>query len=358
MARPIDRDQPLKKSGKVAVHAREQVLFYRSYAHYSPVGRCWHIEIHGSIFAPTRRHIRKHVLLHLFKRVVKPEKGEIFSQRFRDRAHLFLNVSKKNKTVPIAIAEKAFVLPDSQKDGHFFTTLTVPEEELDASVIQDDHGRRFIQFAAHLPEEDERLFAGEIELIPPEGVSVISDIDDTIKISNVADRRELLANTFTREFEAVPQMAEIYQSWTERGASLHYVSSSPWPLYSLLADWLDQDGFPLGSMHLRNVRLSVLRKNWKRQSAFEAKLEAIRKLMRTYPYRRFILCGDSGERDAELYAHIYSEFGEQVKHIAIRYIENGYHKYSPNQIAEMLSNVPKQKWQLFNDARELEAIEI
>src|SRR5690606_7294133 len=132
-----------------------------------------------------------------------------------------------------------------------------------------------------LPEEDERLFAGEIELIPPVGVSVIADIDDTIKITNVADRRELLANTFTREFQSVPEMANVYQKWANAGASVHYVSSSPWHLYSLLLDWLDKDQFPVGSLHLRNVRLNVLRKNWKRQSAYETKLQTIRTLLRT-----------------------------------------------------------------------------
>lgn len=355
MAKPIDIERPLG-SGKGAVHAREQVLFYRSYAHYSPVGKCWHLEIHGSIFAPTRRHIRKHVLLHLFKRVVKPEKGKQVRERFKDRAHLFLNVSKRNKAVPISIAEKAFELPRSSPDGHFYTTLTVPEKELEAFIVEDEQGRRFIQFAAHLAEEDERLFAGEIELVPPIGVSVISDIDDTIKITNVADRRELLANTFTREFQAVPEMAEIYQQWATTGASIHYVSSSPWPLYSLLVDWLDKDQFPVGSLHLRNVRLSVLRKNWKRQSAYETKLQTIRSLLRTYPQRKFLLCGDSGERDAELYVEIYSQFGDQVEHIAIRYIENGHHKYSQDQIREVLSRVPSEKWTLFEKADELKNI--
>lgn len=357
MAKPIDIDRPVE-AGKNSVRAREKVLFYRSYAHYSPVGKCWHLEIRGSIFAPTRRHIRKHVLLHLFKRVVKPEKGKLVRERFKDRAHLFLNVSRKNKAVPIAIAEKAFELPKSTPDGHFYTTLTVPEHELEASVMQDASGRNFVQFAAHLPEQDERLFAGEIELVPPQGLSVISDIDDTIKITNVADRRELLANTFTREFQAVPEMSTVYQKWAQAGASVHYVSSSPWHLYSLLVDWLDKDQFPVGSLHLRNVRLSVLRKNWKRQSAFEMKQQTIRALMRTYPMRRFILCGDSGERDAELYGGIYSQFGPQVEHVAIRYIDNGHNRYSRDQIREILCDVPDEKFTLFEHAHELAAIQI
>lgn len=350
--------QGFAESGKGSVHPREQVVFYRSFAHYSPLGRCWHLEIHGAIFAPTRRHIRKHLLLHLFKRVVKPEKGKLIHQRFRDRADLFLNVSKRNKMVPIAIAAKAFELSSSMRDGHFQTTITVPEAELESSIQADRFGRRFVQFAAQLPEQDERLFAGEIELIMPEGVSIVSDIDDTIKITNVADRRELLANTFTREFQAVPQMAATYHRWASSGASLHYVSSSPWPLYAPMIDWLDKDEFPLGSVHLRNIRLSELRRSWKRQIAYEAKRETIRLLMRTYSCRQFILCGDSGERDAELYTEIASQFGAQVRHVAIRFIENGHHNYTRAQVRQMLSAMPGDKWTLFEDPAELQSIEL
>ena len=347
------RDFSIEDVPTKSVHPRESVIFFRSYAVYSPAGKCWHLNIHGSIFAPTRRHIRKHVLLHLFKRVVKPAKGAGIKRRFRDRAHLFLNVNKKNKSVPIAIAEKAFVLPKSTPDGHFRSTLTIHESELEQSIQTDDHGRRFVSFCAHLPEEDDRMFSGAIELIEPEGISLVSDIDDTIKVTNVADRRELLANTFTREFQSVPGMDEIYRSWADAGVSFHYVSSSPWPLYQPIESWLDQDGFPVGSVHLRNMRLSVLRRDWKRQAAFESKRSTIEELMRAYPNRQFLLCGDSGERDVELYADLAGRFGEQVKHIAIRFIENGHHKLSRNQVIQILSTVPKDRWTIFESPSEL-----
>ena len=54
--------------------------------------------------------------------------------------------------------------------------------------------------------------SGYIQLIDPNGISVISDIDDTVKITNVADRRELLANTLLREFVAVRGYGESLQN--------------------------------------------------------------------------------------------------------------------------------------------------
>ena len=57
------------------------------------------------------------------------------------------------------------------------------------------------------------------ELLPRRGISVISDIDDTIKVSHVANRGRLLRNTFVNPFAPVPGMAELYQAWREAGAA-------------------------------------------------------------------------------------------------------------------------------------------
>jgi len=50
-----------------------------------------------------------------------------------------------------------------------------------------------------------------VHLVDEVGTSVISDIDDTVKFSNVADKRELLRNTLLREFIPVAGMPEVYR---------------------------------------------------------------------------------------------------------------------------------------------------
>jgi hypothetical protein len=335
------------------VHPKDSVVFYRNFATFSPIGRCWHLEVNGSILTPSKRHLRKHAFLHLLKRVVKPEKQSDVHQRFRDRARLFTNVSRKGQSVPIAIGEQAYLLPDSTVNGQFQTVLTIQESELEPSIQVDPFGRRFVQFCAHLPEEDARLFSGEIELIPPEGISVISDVDDTIKITNVTDRRELLANTFTREFRSVPGMRELFQSLAAAGMSFHYVSASPWPLYEPLCEWLDEDEFPLGSIHLRHARLAEFRKDKKRERPFQAKRAAIERILRAFPHRRFLLFGDAGERDVELYAGIADSFGDQVAHVAIRQTADDRNRDASNGSLSLLSALPRQRWTFFEDPREL-----
>jgi phosphatidate phosphatase APP1 len=269
---------------------------------------------------------------------------------------LFLQNTRKGKSVPIALAERAFTLPDSLPNGQFETTLTVQHSELEATIQQDPFGRRFVQFCAHLPEDDQRLFAGEIELISPEGTSVISDVDDTIKITNVGDRKELLANTFTREFRSVEGMKSLYQSWAKSGVSFHYVSASPWPLYRPLVDWLDADGFPAGTMHLRHIRLRDLRADRKKETAYHTKKSAIEDLLRLFPQRRFILCGDSGERDAELYAGIARDFGPQILHVAIRHDPLAKNGESHAKLAARFSQLDRSRWTVFQRPEDLHGL--
>jgi phosphatidate phosphatase APP1 len=82
------------------------------------------------------------------------------------------------------------------------------------------------------PGELLHRFRGEALIVPPQGVSIISDIDDTIKRTQVRDRREMLLNTFARRFEAAPGMAAYYRALAQApDTRFHYLSASPIQLY-------------------------------------------------------------------------------------------------------------------------------
>lgn len=75
-----------------------------------------------------------------------------------------------------------------------------------------------------------RSFKCTIYVLAAHGVSVISDIDDTIKISKVLSKRALLKHTFYSYFKPVEGMSELYRRWSEEKCQFHYVSASPWQL--------------------------------------------------------------------------------------------------------------------------------
>ena len=169
---------------------------------------------------------------------------------------------------------------------------------------------------------------GRVQLIEPTGLSVISDIDDTIKITEIyAGKKTVVRNTFFRGFTAVPHMAEMYQGW--KGAAFHYVSGGPWQLYGPLSQFLisEQGGFPEGTFHMRQVRKNPLSANtWEDlgelvtndNATFDHKVAQIREIMCRFPLRKFVLIGDSGEMDPEVYRKIQQAFPDQVQEIRIR----------------------------------------
>eukprot|EP01047_Picozoa_sp_COSAG01_P063782 COSAG01_NODE_8328_length_2827_cov_4.134164_3_plen_199_part_00 len=72
-------------------------------------------------------------------------------------------------------------------------------------------------------------------------------------------KRELIRNTFFREFVPVDGMAEIYRRWQHQfAASFHFVSASPWQLQPELQDFARSQGFPPASYHLKSVRFNSL----------------------------------------------------------------------------------------------------
>lgn len=173
--------------------------------------------------------------------------------------------------------------------------------------------------------------SGRIQLIEPEGLSVISDIDDTIKITEIpAGGRIVVQNTFFKDYTAAPGMKQLYQQWSD--ATFHYVSGAPWQLFPSLNNFLVRNaGFPEGTFHMKNVRKNLFNvASWRdlRELAtnelvtFDQKVEQISELFERFPGREFILVGDSGELDPEVYSKIRELFPDQIREIFIRDVVN------------------------------------
>lgn len=140
-------------------------------------------------------------------------------------------------------------------------------------------------------------FLSYVDIIEPDGISVISDIDDTIKVTDILDGKDaILQNTFFRTAREVPHMSEVFRSWAKEGAHIHYVSNSPWQVYPVLREFITDKQFPQGSMHLRAVSTQDII----RGKPGIHKLETIPKILQDFPHRKFILVGDSGEIDPEM----------------------------------------------------------
>ncbi len=164
-----------------------------------------------------------------------------------------------------------------------------------------------------------RRFASRAQWIGEHGLSVVCDIDDTVKHTQVRMRRQMLLNTFAREFIAVPGMA----GWLQRvvqandGTALHYVSGSPLQLTPALLAFMRDAGLPEGSLHPRALSLhpAALLDD---EATTRHKHAEIAQLLADHPQRRFVLVGDSGERDPEIYGAIAREHGARIAAVLIR----------------------------------------
>lgn len=158
----------------------------------------------------------------------------------------------------------------------------------------------------------------EIIVTDPNGVSVISDIDDTIKHSAISSgAREIFRNAFIRDLGdlTIDGVREWYNQMAGMGVKFHYVSNSPWQLYPVISKYFSMAGLPPGSFHLKQYS-GMLQGIF--EPVAERKKSTLDKIARDFPERSFILVGDSGEADLEVYTDFVLENPGRVVAVFIR----------------------------------------
>lgn len=262
---------------------------------------------------------------------------------FSERTALFLlDVQKNKKLTLIASDDSKIALSKTDKYGAVNEVVTLP---------MHDPNSNWIDYAVQGPK---LRFTGRALRVPNHGISIVSDVDDTIRITNVLNRREMLMNTFVRPLKAVPNMAKLYQSAAAvPGLRIHYVSNAPYALYPLVEQFLRTEKFPEGSMHLRAVsfKSSIWRTILQRPHINTHKTDVIETLIRDFPERSFVLIGDTGEQDPEIYAALARAHPDRVRMILLRDVatDGGTNL----RLQREMHGIPAAKWLLFSDAETL-----
>lgn len=222
-------------------------------------------------------------------------------------------------------------IPNLQLKLHFqgqsLEVLTNQEGYFEASLPVSDltAGGLWYDYQVEVPAQ-ERLSApcqavtGKVQIPCPQcDFGIISDIDDTIMVTNATSTLSMMRLTFLRSPASRLPFAGVntfYQALTQSGAvprPIFYVSSSPWNLYDFLEEFMELNHIPLGTLFLRDFGLHTLK-----ASHHDHKSTYIHQIMDTYPQLSFILIGDSGQHDPEVYSEIVTQRPQQVKAIYIR----------------------------------------
>lgn len=327
----------------------ETVQFFRTAAFYEPEAREWHIPIHAWVYEPETSRIR----IAAFRRVLARQYGlaldKTSTEHFNRRVNLLIADNERGKRLVIQIAGKTEVLPKTDPRGHTGGVVRLPAE-----VVNEYRSGNLLPYSLATRTSDDRTFRGDVLLVPPEGFSVISDIDDTVKITGVTNKKDLMDYTFYRPFAAVPGMAELYQQFPDQHMFVHFVSSSPWQLYSPLDTFLQDTGFPPASFSLKTVRFRDRNLLNLFKSGEVTKPIAIEGLLEKYPQRQFILIGDSGEQDPEVYHLIAKNHTRQILAVFIRDVTG--QEILDERYAGVLADLGPDKFFVFDDPLEVRAV--
>ncbi len=143
-------------------------------------------------------------------------------------------------------------------------------------------------------------------------------------------------------------MPALYQTLAKEGATFHYLSASPWQLYPSLAEFFKSAGFPKGSFHMKEF-------TWKDSRFFDLflspdkfKTPILESLISSLPSRRFILVGDSGELDPEIYGEILRRFPNRDLRIVIRELSEV--PLTEQRQQKAFAKIAPSRWKVIKDS--------
>ena len=179
------------------------------------------------------------------------------------------------------------------------------------------------------PGDGKVVAEGQAMIVASEAdFGVISDIDDTVVHTGVTSRLKLagtilLKNAYTRlPLKGVANFYNALQNGRGGGTRnpLFYVSSSPWNMYDLFREFFQINNIPDGPIFLRDWGFeaqSMLAENNRKY-----KLNAIYNILDRFPDLNFILIGDSGEEDPEIYTQVIRTYPQRILGVYIREVKH------------------------------------
>ncbi|MDR1861852.1 MAG: DUF2183 domain-containing protein [Candidatus Ancillula sp.] len=153
-------------------------------------------------------------------------------------------------------------------------------------------------------------------------VGILSDIDDTILVSNapaplIALQNLLFKSPFKRK--PVRKMPEFYRYLAEKlpTAPFFYLSAGPWNQFGFTKRFLASHDFPFGPIIMQDIGPDD---NKIFANTRFHKKRYLDKLLKLYPNISWLLIGDDGQHDIEIYKNFTLENPKNVTAILIRHL--------------------------------------
>ncbi|KAM0704106.1 hypothetical protein Q7P35_008338 [Cladosporium inversicolor] len=151
-------------------------------------------------------------------------------------------------------------------------------------------------------------------LVPPKGITVVSDIDDILRVTKIYDPKEGLLNSFARNFEAWENMPDIYGNWSRHlpDVHFHYLTTTPEQVTRAYMQFIYAT-YPGGSFDTRPLNFSDV------SATLAIRKFLLQRVFETFPERKFVLVADTSNPDVmKDYPQMVKDFPGQVQCILLR----------------------------------------
>jgi phosphatidate phosphatase APP1 len=195
-------------------------------------------------------------------------------------------------------------------------------------------------------------FHGEFCVADERKTGVISDIDDTLLVSHSTKMIRklnliLFRNAYNRK--PIPMIKKWYNHISDINHATHpddfyYVSNSEWNLYDFLEDFFEHNQLPKGVFLLQHLKKGLRDLLSTGRIAGSHKLGTIRFLLRFFPHKPFILVGDNGQKDMDIYSTICLQHPDRIQGVMIRKLPYINNEYRFNSVKNLITdlNIPFQ----------------
>ncbi|KAI1349353.1 hypothetical protein F5Y01DRAFT_289365 [Xylaria sp. FL0043] len=311
-----------------------QVLNVPGYANWTDEG--WSVRIHGNVFKqPNISQEKLDDLANVFLIGVDiKDLPEDQQKNARNLTSEIFVVQQKNVSVTVNFENDVYVRPNASggvinaKGGAQSISLpynTTFEGDFDAWLtLQNTTGRNGGHLmAGNATEQIQALNVytngtdtgnATAYLVPPTGFTIVSDIDDILRVTKIYDPKEGLLNSFARAFTPWENMPEIYANWsaTIDNFHFHYLTTTPEQATRNYMDFIYKT-YPLGSFDTRPLNFSDV------SATLAIRRSLLDKIFQTFPQRKFVLVGDTTNSDVmKDYPQLVKDYPGQVQCIFLR----------------------------------------
>jgi phosphatidate phosphatase APP1 len=304
----------IKPKKEKLLNKNDILLIFPTFAYESPNKVNAVVSVEGKVYKPEKKPLLRKLALEVLEDLAGLDVNDdnMDLSTFNDRMDKFIVDDESNVPVKLKILGTTKTFSTDIK-GHFKGSITIKKSKIKDSQI-------FPEVLNH--PNPKNIIANKITLIPNNGIAVISDIDDTIRITNMKNSKEMIANAFFYPFRPIPGMSDLYSYMKDKAINFFYVSATFSQFLVPLISFLEDNNYPIGQFFMKFVSFDDL-------SFFSHATDAptsikppyLEEIWTTFQQKKFIVIGDDGESDPEIYGDFARKHPDSVVGIFIHHMD-------------------------------------